>query len=79
MTNFISTNEVIQAQNCVYCQNPLADKSEVIEILELTAKGNEKLVYACCQHCEDGYYIAMEDAYELERLRNDPYSDFLPL
>lgn len=77
MTNFISTNEVIQSQNCVYCQSPLADKSEVIEILELTAQGKEKLVYACSQHCEDCYYSAMEDAYELERLRHDPYRDYL--
>jgi tRNA U54 and U55 pseudouridine synthase Pus10 len=75
MTNFISTNEEISKENCVYCHNSLQGTKQVIELLELDSNDNETLVYVCGSSCEEQYYSAMEDAYELERITTDPYFD----
>ena len=75
MTNFISTNEEIKQESCVYCRNSLQDTDKVIELLELDSAANETIVYVCGSSCEEQYYSAMEDAYELERMVADPYFD----
>lgn len=75
MTNFISTNEAISKESCVYCRNSLKGTHHVIELLELDSGDNETIVYVCGSACEEQYYSAMEDAYELERMATDPYFD----
>lgn len=72
MTNFISTNEVISEQQCVYCKCSLNAQPKVVEIFEMDGSADGNIVYACSVECEDNYYSCMEDAYELQMMQN-PY------
>ncbi len=76
MTNFISTNEVISEQACVYCKCSLATKPKVVEIFEMNVN-EEGIVYACGVDCEEQYYSCMDDAYEYMAMRAQHANKYL--